>query len=144
MCLFGFPPELLDLCMCYQFSSSKDTVLVCKMVELLLFSSSCYGEFNYSSNDVIVFLKQYEEKYNNQTFKTNCFLETPDQLNNTMSNTEICSREKLTKNVKKEETICLETDGRDWLFLCHLTCNDTEAVTTRPPLCFTVLFCLAV
>jgi len=48
-CSFGFPPELLDLCVCYWFSLSKNTVLVCKMVELMLLSSSCYGKFDYSS-----------------------------------------------------------------------------------------------
>jgi len=45
MCSFSFPPELLDLYLCYWFSSSKDTVIVCKMVEPMLLSSSCYGEF---------------------------------------------------------------------------------------------------
>ena len=47
-------------------------------------------------------------------------METPDQLNKATSNTEICSCEKLTKNVKKEETICLETDGKD-LFVIKIS-----------------------
>jgi len=93
---------VLGLCMYYLFSLSKDTDFVCGMFEPMLLSSSCCGEFNYCSNDVIVGLKQYEEENNNQMFETDCLLETPDQFNKTMSNTEICSCEKLTDNVKKK------------------------------------------
>jgi len=60
------------ICVCYWFSLSNNTVLVCKMVEPILLSSRCYGKFNYTSNDVIVCLKQYEEEDNNQTFETHC------------------------------------------------------------------------
>jgi len=83
------------------------------MVEPILLSSRCYGKFNYTSNDVIVCLKQYEEEDNNQTFETHCILETSDQFEETMSNTEICSVKKHNDNVKKEEMICLKSDAKD-------------------------------
>jgi len=77
-------------------------LLVCKMVEPMLQSSSCYGKFEYTSDDIIVCLKQYEEKDNNQMFETDCLLETLDQFKETMLNTEICSVEKHNDNVKRK------------------------------------------
>ena len=55
----------------------------------MLLSSSCSGVFDYSSDDVIVSLKLYDVKDNNQTFQTDCVLEKSDRLNETMLNTEI-------------------------------------------------------
>jgi len=83
------------------------------MVEPKLLSSKCHGKFDYTSNDVIVGLKQYEEEDNNQTFETDCILETSDQLKDTLLSTKISTSEKQNDKVKKEEMTCFMSHGKD-------------------------------
>ncbi len=78
----------------------------------MLLSSCCSGKFDYSSNDIIVSLKRYDEKDNNQTFETDCLLEISDPLNKTMLYMEICSDQKVDENLKKEGAICLKSEGK--------------------------------
>ena len=78
----------------------------------MLLSSSCSGVFDYSSDDVIVSLKLYDVKDNNQTFKTDCLLEMSDRLNKTTWNTESFIERKVEENLKKEGEIGIKSEGK--------------------------------